>query len=340
MRLRHLVLVGLLVGVCSAQALADEQAAAPGGSAAPAVSAAPVGSAVPVGSAAPPGSAAPAGSGSAAALPPPPPPAPPAGSSAPGRPPSPPPRAGQPPAGRRPAYPPPGYGRPGYGYGRPGYGYGRPAYPYPPPPGYAPPEPPPPPKPKGVHLHDGFYLRLDLGYGFMHESAHFTGSGADSSQTESGGAFGFSALFGGTPIVGFAVGGGLLVAGAPNPKASGDTSVRSAVKSESLAGLVGFADYFINPKGGFHVLGLVGIGSLSFTEQGASTNSNYQPGGLLVGAGVGYDFWVSDQWSIGVLGRVMYGPLSTSYTPDASGASLHYSSDVVLPALALTALYH
>jgi hypothetical protein len=40
----------------------------------------------------------------------------------------------------------------------------------------------------------------------------------------------------------------------------------------------------------------------------SNCNSN-GPGGPIFGAGVGYDFWVADEWSIGVMGRFAYAPL-------------------------------
>jgi len=295
-----------------------------------------------VGSAVPVGSAAPAGSGSATALPPPPPAVP--SGSVPSVPPPPPPAPpGQAPgAAPQPgAPPPPAYGQgraPAYGYGQRGY-YGQPPYP---PPRYAPVEPPPPAKPKGVHLHDGFYFRADLGFGYLHESATFKTAGISADQTQSGGAGSMLLLFGGTPIDGFAIGGGMFFASAGSPKAGGNTSgPRGSLDSEGLLGLTGFGDYYFDPKGGFHLMGLVGFGGLSWSDaNGNQAPGDQQPSGVVLGGGVGYDFWVGSQWSLGVLARVLYAPMSTSYTPNGATDAVHYSSRVVLPVLAFTVLDH
>ncbi len=326
MRPRYFVLSCLVVGVFGAQAAAEGLPAAAVGPIAPAGSTAAV------------GSAAPAGSGSATALPPPPPPAP-SGSA-----PAPPPPApgGAPPAGARPAYPypPPAYPGRGYpAYGPPGYG--RPGY-YGPRPYYASPEPPPPPKPRGVRLHDGFYFRADLGFGYLSESATFKSGGVSADQTQRGGAGSMLILFGGTPATGLAFGGGMFFASAGSPRTGGATTpIRGDLDSMSLFGLMGFADYYFNPKGGFHVLGLVGFGGLSWNaKDGSQSTSSEEPAGLLLGLGAGYDFWVSDQWSLGLLGRLVYAPLSTSYTSDATTQRVDYSSDVLVPVIALTVLDH
>jgi hypothetical protein len=51
--------------------------------------------------------------------------------------------------------------------------------------------------------------------------------------------------------------------------------------------------------------------------------------------GVGYDFWVADEWSLGVLGRFLYGSMSGS---DDRGVSWTHST--YAPAALLTATFN
>jgi hypothetical protein len=57
-----------------------------------------------------------------------------------------------------------------------------------------------------------------------------------------------------------------------------------------------FADIYPDPKGGFHIMPSLGWAFLA-----------YAPVGPVVGVGVGYDFWVGSQVSMGVMARLTYG---------------------------------
>ena len=183
------------------------------------------------------------------------------------------------------------------------------------------------------HTHDGFYFRGAAGFGYVSSSLSLNEPGLTlPSTTVSGIGAGFDAWFGGSPIPGLAIGGGLTGYDVPSPSVkSGGTSTSADVHMTlSIVGL--FGDYYFDPTKGLHLEALVGYGVLGF-EQNGSTSSN-DPTGLALGLGFGNDWWVSDEWSIGVLGRFIYAPLSYS----AGGETAKFST--VTPALMATFTYN
>src|SRR5882724_13510148 len=156
--------------------------------------------------------------------------------------------------------------------------------------------------------HDGFYFRGAAGLGYLHSSLSAPGL-QDASL--SGLAIGFDAWFGGSPIPGLAIGGGITTFDVPSPSLkSGGAS--GTYDGHAMLDIVGvFGDYYFDPTRGMHLEGLLGYGVLGLTDNNGNTSSN-DPSGLALGVGFGNDWWVSDEWSIGVLGRLIYAPLSYS----------------------------
>ncbi|MBX3128238.1 MAG: hypothetical protein KF718_16055 [Polyangiaceae bacterium] len=249
-------------------------------------------------------------------VPPPPPPPPPA---------QPAPGYGQPPP---PGQPPPGYGQPPPGYhGPPPHG---------PPPGYYAPPPPPPADPT-VHFHDGFYLQFGLGLGSMSTSATIDPAPSnppDVSITGMGVAGQF--LLGGTPAPGFVIGGGSMGFSAPRAKLKEDgqeVALDDETFNLSMLGL--FVDYYFDPTQGFHLQALIGFAQLSSDDSDADEN----PTGVGLSLGLGYEWWVGEQWGLGVLGKLMYA--STSVDVDlVTGGTGSIKYQTLVPALLLTATLH
>ncbi len=157
-----------------------------------------------------------------------------------------------------------------------------------------------------AHEHEGFYLQMTFGGGYLTTSAKIE----ERESSIYGGAINGSIWIGGSLVPGFVLGGGLLgaVAIAPSQKfkLNGQTvDTRSSGTDTSLQlqmiGLVG--DYYPNPSKGLHFQGMLGYAVMSLNVNGASS---FSPSGVGVVGGVGYDFWVSEEWSIGVLGRFAY----------------------------------
>jgi hypothetical protein len=98
--------------------------------------------------------------------------------------------------------------------------------------------------------------------------------------------------------------------------------------SQFVIGIGPFADYYLDPAGGLHFQAFVGWGGLETSSEGDVGGSD--PTGLVMALSAGYDLFVSDEWSIGGMGRFTFAPIGyeeVSYT-------------TIEPALLLTATYH
>jgi hypothetical protein len=251
-----------------------------------------------------------------------------------------PPAAAEPPppgSGPAPGYgPPPGHysqpwhGPEGYGpapgYSPPGYGPAPYAVPY---------APPPIPDPT-AHLHDGFYLRMSIGVGYMGDSVSYSKK-AYSDMTVRGGAGSFAILLGGTPRNGLVVGGGIVGVSADRPvfDVGRDSFVHDGKVTFSM--LSGFVDWYPNPREGFHLQALAGLGVLTFEDSVGNTRRR-DPAGVGLGLAIGQEWWVGSQWSIGVIGRLMYAHLTLKDADDIAGLTEKHS--LVSPAVLFGATYH
>jgi hypothetical protein len=175
-----------------------------------------------------------------------------------------------------------------------------------------------------ARTHDGFYLHLDAGLGYLSTTAEAGGFEV----TYSGVTLPLALMMGGTvgPVV---IGGGFFTDFAPAPSASvNGQSVELEDVNLYLLGLGVFADIYPDPKKGLHFMPFIGWGGLEATANGNAGGSD--PTGLVLSIGAGYDFWVSDQWSAGVMGRFAYAPLSRD----------DVSFSTIAPALLGTITYH
>ncbi|HSI03149.1 MAG: hypothetical protein ACAI38_25165 [Myxococcota bacterium] len=153
--------------------------------------------------------------------------------------------------------------------------------------------------------HDGFYMQLQGGLGYYSSSA----SSGGFEQSYSGLTIPAALLLGRTAFIpGLSIGGGLIFDTAPSPGAEINGTEVSASFKQFLIGLVGFADYYLQPEGGLHLQAYAGWGGLETSTAGGVGGSD--PTGLLLGLGAGYDFFISDEWSFGVMGRLSYGAFS------------------------------
>jgi len=188
-----------------------------------------------------------------------------------------------------PAYPPPGYPPPGYpppGYPPPGY-----------PPGYPPAAYQSQPTP-GSHHHDGFFLRFLAGFGY-------TSMGADLGPADtkiSGGGGGFALALGGALTPNLILFGELLQSIAVEPKVEvGDASATAQDASASLVGIgAGLAYYLSN---NLYLSGTLAFSQISLQDADNQevADTEFGPGLSLV---VGKEWWVSDNWGLGMAAQL------------------------------------
>jgi hypothetical protein len=209
------------------------------------------------------------------------------------------------------------------------------------------PPPPPPPADSG-RLHQGRYLRVGLGGGVVLGGAEFpfdnNGTSGTFSGTMWGGAWQLELAVGGTPAPGFVLGGGFWLAnslGDANMYIEQNTSISSwgtkGAGSVSTWLLGPMVDWYVVPTGGFHTQLGLGVGRVTIGQGGTAiqecltsggvrtetcTSPDIPPGsmswiGLGAMLGVGYEFWVGREWSLGVMARATYigGEKMAPWTP-------------------------
>jgi hypothetical protein len=144
--------------------------------------------------------------------------------------------------------------------------------------------------------HDGFHFQVAGGLGYYNVS--------NDAQPFSGVTIPMQLYLGGTLMSHLAFGGGIMFDYSPAPS----TDVQG-VSSQTVLGLGLYGDYYLDPKaGGLHFQGFLGWGGLETSFMGNVGGSD--PTGLVTSVGVGYDMWMNDQWSYGVVGRLTYAPVS------------------------------
>lgn len=178
----------------------------------------------------------------------------------------------------------------------------------------------PPPAPE---TRDGFFL------GFHPGASYMILKGRDNDTRYTGFGFGLDVLIGGAPFEGFTIGGIIGGATFPSPTYSGPDEDLVADVDLNLFHVGAFLDYYTDPNSGFHVM--AELGYVQVDTSGSRTDSA-TVGGLSLAAGLGYDWWVSDNWSLGLLGRFGFG--ATEH--DQSGTKQW----LMLPTLNFTATYH
>ncbi len=153
-----------------------------------------------------------------------------------------------------------------------------------------------------MRLHDGFYFRTGLGFGWGQVDAE---AGEFTASYEGTGVL-IDLLLGGTLGNTIVLGGGFLYQDIAQP--SGDASSEYYADSQQdpdtaigISTFGPFVDFFFGPHSGGHVGTMVGLGTIGLEDGDEEPSSGW--GFALFG---GYDFWVSDQWSLGVNGRYMY----------------------------------
>jgi len=166
------------------------------------------------------------------------------------------------------------------------------------------------------NTHDGFQFRGAIGPAFLSDTE--TAADGSGSATISGGAASLELYFGGTPARGLVVGGFVMgtSAASPSVSANGQTVGTASGASLGLGNFGPYIDYYPNPRGGFHVIGTLAFANLNVSN-GNGTQQNVASGGA-IGAGAGYDFWVADEWSLGVLARLTYAGLKDSNSDSES----------------------
>jgi hypothetical protein len=158
------------------------------------------------------------------------------------------------------------------------------------------------------YTHDGYFMRfgMNVGPGLATLSPN-SGSVPDIDVT--GGQAGIEALFGGSLVDGLVVGGGPFFTHGMEPTFTSTGGDLAYDGSTITFGTMVFIDYYVDPKLGLDLQGFFGYGWLDFLSN-TSHPGNAIYHGPMAGLGVGYEFWLADEWSIGPFARFVYGSLA------------------------------
>jgi hypothetical protein len=175
-------------------------------------------------------------------------------------------------------------------------------------------------------------LRAALGPGLFRA---WTDNSSDTRRF-SGGTVDVELSIGGTPGKGFVLGGSVLVnkvfaLSSKDDIIDGDEPSLNGV-GFSLNALGVFADFYPDPKGGLDFHAFLGAGTLVTSRPGNLSVDD--PSGILLSGGVGYDWFVAEQLSLGVHARLTGGSLSVRETTTSTGVA------VLVPALLVAGTYH
>ena len=189
-----------------------------------------------------------------------------------------------------------------------------------------------------MRRHDGFYFRAALGLGGLIGSNRYASSaiaGSSSLEFDSSGLAIVSELaFGGSPAPGLVIGGGSYGASIGKTRYISDgIEVEDEASAVSVIGP--FIDFYPDPEAGLHLQLAPGLGLISAVEGDFVAEDL---GGLGFGfmAGVGYEFWISEQWSIGALARVLY---ANATLLNADGNE-RFDVQAIVPGLLFAVTYH
>jgi hypothetical protein len=176
----------------------------------------------------------------------------------------------------------------------------------------------------GAREHDGLYLRIGLGPGYTIGSS----SVGDASESGGGVAINSELALGGTVAPGLVVGGGTFPMVVPAPSYGG---VDAGGHHLSATGV--FADYYFDPARGLHAqAALLFVAGYRESAGAVGSGVGFGFGAML---GIGYEFWLGNQWSLGPLLRFTYYHWSAE-TDDGTSLGM----DLVTPALLLAVTYH
>lgn len=200
----------------------------------------------------------------------------------------------------------------------------------------------------GARRHDGFYFRFASGFGVYNELAR-------SEDVERFGgrlrikARGFATVHetavGGTPYPGLVLGGGLyeievVTSSVTMNRDDSEIDLSKDVAPESRAlSIIGvFVDRYFVPSAGLHLQLALGLASQYGLRVDGDPfeQGDYRPVGPGGVIGLGYETWLTDQWSLGVLAR---SAICVMFGKDAKETHwVHYGTST--PSFLMTVTYH
>jgi hypothetical protein len=203
--------------------------------------------------------------------------------------------------------------------------------------------------PPGVREHDGLYLRFAGGLGIGRDRAEssedFENIDTGDAESFDGAGSAFAAAtevaIGFTPLRGLVLGVAVYSATIPALELE-STSIADGSYEYEVSQLAIFSphvDFYLNPDRGLHFQGGFGfatyIAGQAYPSLDGPDARAHTATGLGFMLGVGHEWWVGDQWSLGLLARVLY-----AWTDGSDPESVDWSHKTLAPTAMITATYH
>ncbi len=150
-----------------------------------------------------------------------------------------------------------------------------------------------------VHAHQGFFLRLDVGGGYLEQRAPTNSTLGD--MKVSGGAGAFGVAVGGAVAENLVLAGHLFSNAVSNPSISFSNGSSGSTNdtTSSLVGIGPALTYYFMPVN-VYLSGTLAATRLSLRVNGQDANSDWGVGTRLA---LGKEWWVSDSWGLGLAGQ-------------------------------------
>lgn len=182
---------------------------------------------------------------------------------------------------------------------------------------------------------EGFFFRQSVGVAFG--ALTLTTPLADGPEVETkleAGLLTHELLLGGSPVRGFNLGARASLAFAPGAGVVGGSSIRPDTDPLVFVMGTGFIDVYPMPEEGLHLFGAGGMA----TVNNAKSLGEDEFVGAAWSFGIGYEFWVSTRWSMGVTTRIdgIWAPGSDAAS---SGSTLAPSLEALMPGLQVSISY-
>jgi hypothetical protein len=191
------------------------------------------------------------------------------------------------------------------------------------------------------HEHDGFYARFGLGFAGFTDGL-VADPGRDSARdagANTGVGTASELAIGGVVARGLVLGGGFFGSSAlvTDYHREDGSGVPSALRNPGSFLLLGpFADWYFAPKVGLHAQAALGLATLTGWrwEQALRSERSVAAGGGVM-LGIGKEWWISDDWGLGVMARLTAGALAERHD-----GRYWYHATATFPSVLLTATYN
>jgi hypothetical protein len=172
---------------------------------------------------------------------------------------------------------------------------------------------------------------MAIGGGYMATATTLEGPTFPGKVDAGGGAIALDLAIGGAISPGIILAGSYSVLSVGDAKLTNDTRIYRPPHDMGLTMVAAMLDVYPNPKAGFHFGGALGFASARARADEDAHASSRGQSGFGLAPHVGYEWWVSNYWGLGVLGRFVFARTKGDYadgkeTDNITGGAILFSA--------------